>query len=57
MNVLMISPGYPADMPEFTRGLSEAGATVIGVGDQGVNDLPALVKRHLSDYLQVVNKN
>ena len=34
MNVLIISPGYPADMPEFTRGLAECGARVFGVGDQ-----------------------
>ena len=33
MNVLLLSPGYPADMPEFTRGLAEAGAVVFGVGD------------------------
>ena len=25
MNVLMISPGYPAEMAFFTRGLSQAG--------------------------------
>ena len=27
MNVLMISPGFPADMPLFTRGLARVGAT------------------------------
>ncbi len=53
MNVLMISPGYPADMPEFTRGLAECGAAVIGVGDQGAGNLPDLVKRSLADYIQV----
>jgi hypothetical protein len=26
LNVLLLSPGYPADMPEFTRGLAEVGA-------------------------------
>ena len=30
----MISPGFPADMPLFTRGLARVGADVIGVGDQ-----------------------
>ena len=34
MVILIISPGYPADMPQFTRGLAEVGATVLGVGDQ-----------------------
>lgn len=53
MNVLLISPGYPADMPEFTRGLSEAGATVIGVGDQHPGALPELVRRHLAEYVHV----
>ncbi len=53
MNVLIISPGYPADMPEFTRGLAEAGATVVGVGDSPAGALPELVKRHLSRYVEV----
>jgi biotin carboxylase len=53
MNVLIISPGYPADMPEFTRGLAESGATVFGVGDQGAGNLPELVRRCLSKYVQV----
>lgn len=53
MNVLIISPGYPADMPEFTRGLAESGATVFGVGDQGTGNLPDLVRRCLSTYVQV----
>lgn len=53
MNVLMISPGYPADMPEYARGLAEAGARVIGLGDQPVGSLPELAKRSLADYVQV----
>ncbi len=53
MNVLLLSPGYPADMPEFTRGLAESGARVFGVGDQSVAALPQLVRRCLSEYVQV----
>ncbi len=53
MNVLLISPGYPADMPEFTRGLNQAGATVIGVGDQPPAALPPLVREHLAEYVHV----
>lgn len=53
MNVLMISPGYPADMPEFTRGLAASGARVIGVGDQHTAALPALVRDSLSAYIHV----
>ena len=53
MNVLLISPGYPADMPEFTRGLAECGARVYGTGDQPASSLPALVRRSLSEYIEV----
>jgi len=51
--VLMISPGYPADMPHFARGLAEVGATVLGVGDQPGAALPGMVRDALSGYLQV----
>jgi hypothetical protein len=53
--ILMISPGYPAEMPQFTRGLAEVGATVLGVGDQPVGALPDIVKRSLAAYLHVRN--
>jgi biotin carboxylase len=49
----MISPGYPAEMPQFTRGLAEVGATVIGVGDQSAQALPELVQRSLAAYVPV----
>jgi formate-dependent phosphoribosylglycinamide formyltransferase (GAR transformylase) len=53
MNVLMISPGYPAEMAFFTRGLAAAGASVIGVGDQSVEALPAIARDALAHYLGV----
>lgn len=53
MNILLLSPGYPADMPEFTRGLAETGARVFGVGDSPVNGLPSLVKKYLDEYIPV----
>ena len=40
MNVLMLSPGFPAEMPHFTRGLARVGARVIGLGDQPPEMLP-----------------
>jgi carbamoylphosphate synthase large subunit len=40
-------------MPEFTRGLAECGARVYGVGDSPASALPDLVKKSLSDYVQV----
>ena len=53
MNVLLLSPGYPADMPEFTRGLAETGARVFGVGDTPAGSLPALVRKSLDEYIPV----
>lgn len=53
MNVLMISPGYPVEMPLFLRGLTDVGASVYGVADVPGDELPALAKQHLSGYLQV----
>src|SRR6185295_7775545 len=55
MNVLMISPGYPAEMPHFTRGLAEVGARVFGVGDQPQEGLDHELKRALYAYLPVKN--
>jgi hypothetical protein len=49
----MIAPGFPGEMPLFTRALSRQGATVLGVSNGPVQELPELTRRHLSDYLQV----
>ncbi|HLQ55015.1 MAG TPA: hypothetical protein VK162_12185 [Streptosporangiaceae bacterium] len=53
MNVLMISPGYPAEMTFFTRGLAAAGASVIGVGDQPAPALPVIARDAMSHYIAV----
>jgi formate-dependent phosphoribosylglycinamide formyltransferase (GAR transformylase) len=53
VNVLLISPGYPPEMPFFTRGLAQVGARVIGVGDQPESALPPLAREHLAAYLHV----
>ncbi len=53
--VLFLSPGYPAEMPLFVRGLAQVGARVFGVGDQPVSALPPEAKAGLADYLQVGN--
>jgi biotin carboxylase len=53
MNVLMISPGYPAEMAFFTRGLGQAGVTVIGLGDQHRDALPPIAQEALDHYVQV----
>ena len=49
----MLSPGYPAEMAFFTRGLAHAGADVIGLGDQAADDLPAIARDALAHYVQV----
>jgi biotin carboxylase len=40
-------------MQQYTRGLAEVGANVFGVGDAPRAGLPASLKPHLADYLQV----
>ncbi|MFT4978470.1 MAG: hypothetical protein ACI8S6_004380 [Myxococcota bacterium] len=52
MKVAFISPSYPPEQRDFTRGLSEVGATVIGVGDGPEGGLHPLVRRHLSAYIR-----
>ncbi len=50
MRVVFLSPRYPPEMREFTRGLAEVGVEVFGVGD-GTPD--AELRRYLSGYLEV----
>jgi hypothetical protein len=53
VNVVMISPGYPAEMAYFTRALAAVGATVIGVGDQPASALPDPAQDALTHYEHV----
>jgi len=55
MNVIMLAPGYPGEMPYFCRGLALHGAKVYGLSDVAYHDLPALTREHLSGYLQAPN--
>lgn len=55
MKVLFISPHYPEEMQEFTRGLSEVGARVYGVGDVPLQQIPSHVRRYLSGYIQTAS--
>ncbi|MCR9246732.1 MAG: ATP-grasp domain-containing protein [bacterium] len=52
MNVVFLSPGFPAEMPLFARGLAQVGANVYGVGDQPAAALPDDARAALTDYLQ-----
>ena len=51
--VIVVSPGYPAEMPFFVRGLAQTGARVIGVGDQPVEALPQVAREHLAAHWHV----
>jgi biotin carboxylase len=53
MNVLMISPGFPAEMPLFTRGLATIGSRVIGIGEQPAGQLPEMARSALQHYAPV----
>lgn len=53
--VLILQPGFPAEIPYFTRGLKQVGARVLGVGDQPVGQLPEPAKEGLDHYLRVAN--
>lgn len=53
MRVVFLSPVYPPEMIEYTRGLAEVGAEVYGVGDTPKELLPRRVKPYLHDYLHV----
>ena len=57
MNVLMIAPGYPDEMPLFCRGLSTFGAKVYGISDVPAQNLPEMTRTHLSGYLQTPQLN
>ncbi len=51
--VVMLSPGFPAEMAYFTRALAAVGARVIGVGDQPPAELPAPARDALAHYEHV----
>ena len=53
MNVLMISPGYPAEMQHFARALGAVGTHVVGVGDQPEAAMPDELRRSLAAYIRV----
>ena len=53
LNVIFLSPGFPAEMPYFARGLKHVGASVLGVGDQPAAALEPMARESLDAYLQV----
>ena len=53
MNIIFIEPSFPYNQKEFVRGLHEAGANVIGIGERPQEYLSDEVKAYLSFYVQV----
>jgi len=53
VNVIFIEPSFPLYQKQFARGLTEAGATVVGVGDRPRDWLDGDVGGWLSHYEQV----
>lgn len=53
MNVIFVEPSFPANQRQFVRGLAEAGATVIGVGETAKEYLTDEVKGWMHHYEHV----
>ena len=53
MDVVFLNPAFPAEMPDFVRGLAEVGARVWGVGDRPAEAVPDKARKALTGYLQV----
>jgi hypothetical protein len=53
MNVIFIEPSFPQYQKQFARGLAEAGATVVGIGERPRDWLDNDVGGWLSHYEQV----
>ena len=53
MNVVLVEPFFPANQRQFARALAEAGATVIGIGEYGLDVLDASLKGWLYHYERV----
>jgi phosphoribosylaminoimidazole carboxylase (NCAIR synthetase) len=53
MNVVFVEPFFPANQRQFARALAEAGATVIGIGEYGLDALDDQLKGWLYHYEQV----
>src|SRR5580700_1137393 len=53
MNVVFVEPFFPANQRQFARALAEAGATVIGIGEYGLDALDNELKGWLYHYERV----
>lgn len=55
MNSVFLSPNFPPNFANFAVQLKEAGACVLGLGDDHYDDLSGDVRRSLTDYYRVSN--
>jgi D-alanine-D-alanine ligase-like ATP-grasp enzyme len=55
VNVILIEPSFPDNQKQFARGLAEAGATVIGIGERPKDGLDRDVNEWLTHYEQVAS--
>jgi len=53
MNVIFVEPAFPKNQREFVRGLVQAGATVIAIGESDRDSLDSQLQDWLFDYVQV----
>jgi len=53
MNVVFVEPFFPSNQRQFARALAEAGATVIGIGEYGVEAFDDQLKGWLYHYERV----
>lgn len=53
MNYIHLSPYFPPNYIHFSRGLKEAGATVLGLGDSPYDELNPELKKWLTEYYRV----
>ena len=55
MNIVFLSPHFPAHYFRFCQQLNNAGATVLGIGDAAYDDLSPEVRSALVEYYRVVD--
>jgi hypothetical protein len=53
MNVIFLSPHFPPNFRHFVRGLREAGANVLGLGDEPFDNLHSELRSKFHEYYRV----
>ncbi len=53
MNVIFLSPHFPPNFRHFVRGLRDAGATVLGLGDEPFDNLHSDLRGKFHEYYRV----